>query len=173
MRRGRLAVIRRFLGAASPALVALALTLLAASACSAALHAPWSAKRPNLLPSHETSVDGHPLRSGARRTPRALPFSPGEIVVIANEGALEVSPGGALLSRDTHLVGLLSRLGLERATRLGPTPRMGGVGRPGIWTVTSSRPGFDPVGAARALQATGAFRAVSPNYRFGLLSTIP
>src|SRR6266850_2109861 len=50
---------------------------------------------------------------------------------------------------------------------------MRGVGRPGIWTVTSSRPGFDPVGAARALQATGAFRAVSPNYRFGLLSTIP
>jgi len=43
----------------------------------------------------------------------------------------------------------------------------------GAWLFTSERAGFDPVEASRALQATGAVRAASPNYRFALLSTIP
>jgi subtilisin family serine protease len=32
---------------------------------------------------------------------------------------------------------------------------------------------FDPIGAARTLQATGAVRAACPNYRFGLFFTQP
>ena len=37
-----------------------------------------------------------------------------------------------------------------------------------VWTLSSDKPGFDPVEASRALRATGAVLAASPNYRFGL-----
>ena len=104
---------------------------------------------------------------------RSLSFAPGEVVVIADEGVLGATAGGAPLSHDGRAAAVLASLGLERARGLGPTPRQGAARRERIWLLTSSRPGFDPVGAARTLQASGVFRAACPNYRFDLLITQP
>ncbi|HEX7077531.1 MAG TPA: S8 family serine peptidase [Candidatus Eisenbacteria bacterium] len=107
------------------------------------------------------------------RTPASLSFAPGRIVVIADDGALDVAPGGAAFSRDARVSAALGRRGLDRARRLGPIPRPGAARRERIWELTSSRPGFDPVAASRDLEATGAVRAASPDYRFGLFATTP
>ena len=112
-------------------------------------------------------------RRAPHRTPKALPFAPGQVVVIADEGVLGTAAGGAPFSRDAGVARVLASLGLERARSVGPTPRARAARRERAWVLTSSRPGFDPVAAARALQATGAFRAASPNYRFSLLATLP
>ena len=127
----------------------------------------------------------HPSRSGAapreprpiaehvRRTPRALSFAPGEVVAIANQGVLEAGIEDAPLARDARLAGLLASLGVERAHAVGPIAGSRTERRERIWLLASGRPGFDPIGVANALRATGAFRAVSPNYRFGLFNTTP
>jgi subtilisin family serine protease len=94
-------------------------------------------------------------------------------VVIAEEGILDAAPGGAPLSRDARMTGALASLGLERASGVGPTRSTTSSRRERVWLLTSRRPGFDPVAASRALEATGAVLAASPNYRFGLLSTLP
>jgi subtilisin family serine protease len=108
------------------------------------------------------------------RTPKALPFVSGEVVVVADRDALDAAPGGAPFSRDARVTSALARLGLGHARGVGPTTRREiAARRERIWVLTSLRPGFDPVSAARALQATGAFRAASPNYRFGLFITQP
>jgi subtilisin family serine protease len=107
------------------------------------------------------------------RTPRSLPFQAGEIVVIADKAVLDAAPGGAPLSRDPRLAGVLSALGLERARAVGPTLRPGASRTDRVWVFGSARPGFDPVLAARALRETGALRAASPNYRFSLFATHP
>ncbi len=144
-----------------PGLIVLAAVLLAAAPSHAAFR---GGSRPAATP---------PL------TPHVLRFAPGEVVVIANEGVLDAAPDGAPLSRDVRVASVLSKLGLERARRLDPTPgarvSRGGVApRPErIWILTSSRPSFDPVEAARALEATGAVRAASPNYSFNVFSTLP
>ena len=93
--------------------------------------------------------------------------------MIADPGVLEVAPGGAPLARGTRAMGILAGLGLNQARGVGPAPQPGSAPRERIWLLRSSRPDFDPVAAARALQGTGLFRAVSPNYRFGLFATIP
>ncbi|HET9950285.1 MAG TPA: S8 family serine peptidase [Candidatus Eisenbacteria bacterium] len=111
--------------------------------------------------------------AAAARTPRALPFPRGEVVVIADEGALDAAPGGAPTSRNARLAAALADLGLEAARPVGPERRSGSARRERIWVLTSGRPGFDPVGAARALQATGAIRSACPDYRFALLYTQP
>lgn len=108
-----------------------------------------------------------------RRTPKALPFAPDEVVVVADEGALHVAPDGAPLSRDAQVAGILASLGVERARGVGPTPPAGVARRERVWVLTSTQTGFDPARAARALQSTGAFRAVCPNYSFGLFATLP
>jgi subtilisin family serine protease len=114
-----------------------------------------------------------PAEAGPARTPRSLSFAPGEIVVLAERSAMEDGVPGTAVSADAHLSAALGRLGLSRAKRLGPVPR-GDSGR-GMraWLLRSDRPDFDPVTASRALRATGAVRAASPNYRFGLFSTTP
>ena len=108
------------------------------------------------------------------RTPRSLSFAPHEVVVIANDRSLEVVPGGAPRAPDARLESVLRRNGLDRARGVGPVARPGAA-RFGerIWLLSSERPGFDPVEAARALQATGAVRAACPNYRFSLFTTTP
>jgi subtilisin family serine protease len=116
---------------------------------------------------------GHPRRADPIRTQRALRAVPGEVVVIADPGVMEAAPGGALLARGTRAMSILAGLGLNQARGVGPTPQPGSAPRERIWLLRSSRPDFDPVAAARALQGTGLFRAVSPNYRFGLFATIP
>ena len=114
-----------------------------------------------------------PHRAEPRHTPKSLPFASGEVVVIADEGVLDATRGGVLLARHSGAAAVLASLGLERGRPVGPTPRMGATSRERAWMLRSSRPGFDPVSAARALQATGQFRAASPNYRFSLFSTVP
>ena len=111
--------------------------------------------------------------AAATRTPPTLSYRPGEVVVIADEGVLGVSQGGAPLSRDSRVSGALASLGFERASRIGPAKRPGSARRERVWLLESSRPGFDPVGAARALRETGAVRAACANYRFGLFATTP
>jgi subtilisin family serine protease len=111
-----------------------------------------------------------------RRTPKTLPFTPGEIVVIADAEALGSSFSGAPLARDARVTRVLSQHGLDRARvagrRSSPSELSAGDGER-AWVLSSARPGFDPVAAARALTATGAVRSASPNYRFGLFITQP
>jgi len=141
-------VIGRFLGSPHLAIAVIAVTLLAAQRSSAASREP-------------------------RPTPRTLTFAPGEVVVISDRGAIDAAHGTAPVSRDARATNLFRALGLERARRIGPTHRLSAARREEVWLFTSTRPGFDPVEAARALKATGAFLAVSPNYKFGLLYTVP
>ena len=113
-----------------------------------------------------------PHRSSPRITPQRLPYSATEIVAIADDGILS-GEHGAPRSRNLRVARELLNYGLDRARPAGPSPRHGGARSERAWVLTSSQPGFDPVAASRALQATGAFRAVSPNYRFGLFITQP
>jgi subtilisin family serine protease len=117
--------------------------------------------------------DAGAMQSGPRRTPRAMSFAPHQIVVLAEEATLAATAAGAPRAPDRGLSGALTAHGLDRAVRLGPARRPGAAPRMLAWLLSSDRPGFDPVEAARALMATGAVRAASPNYRFGLLSTVP
>ncbi len=115
----------------------------------------------------------HPHRAEPRRTPKSLPFVPGEVVVVADDGVLGAAPGGALLAHNARALGVLASLGLVEARGVGPQPLVGAERRESIWVLRSNQPHFDPVAAALTLQATGSFRAVSPNYRFGLFATLP
>ncbi|HLQ67713.1 MAG TPA: S8 family serine peptidase [Candidatus Limnocylindrales bacterium] len=116
-----------------------------------------------------------PVPHGAppRRTPKTLSFAPREVVVIADAEALDAAADGSPLTRNLRAAGVLASLGLDRARAVGPVRRPNGSRRERTWVLTCDRTGFDPPEAARALQATGAFRAVSPNYRFGLFITQP
>jgi subtilisin family serine protease len=91
---------------------------------------------------------------------------PGEIVVISEDASLEVS-GGVPRSRHANVAAVLREHGLvqARAHDREPTVR---PRRARVWVLSSERSGFDPVAASRALRATGAVVAASPNYRFGL-----
>ncbi len=102
---------------------------------------------------------------------KPLPYSATEIAIIADDDALNAERG-APRSADLRAARALARYGLDRARPAGPSPRQG-VRTERTWVLTSSQPGFDPVAASRELQATGAFRAVSPNYRFSLFITQP
>jgi len=108
-----------------------------------------------------------------RRTPRDLSFAARQVVVIAEESALGATSSGAPRAPDARLSGALAAWGLHGAARLGPERRPGAAPRARAWLLTSDRPDFDPIAASRALQATGAVRAASPNYRFGLSTTTP
>src|SRR5512145_2627093 len=111
--------------------------------------------------------------AGPPRTLPTLPFAPGSVVVIADQGVIDTAPGGEPLSRDARVTRALATHGLARAMVVGPAPRAGSQRRERVWLLTSARPDFDPVDAARALQATGAVRAACPNYRFSLFATLP
>jgi subtilisin family serine protease len=158
--REEIAVTGRASGLIVPATITLILTLSAIPAASLAASrvvAPSAAHRAKAAP---------------RRTPEALRFSPREVVVIADEGALD-APGGIPLARDPRANGVIASLGLSRANAVAPRGAASAPSRGRAWLLTSEQPGFDPGAASRALQATGAFRAVSPNYRFGLFYTAP
>ncbi len=148
----------------------LALTL--ALYVAAAVHPPEATPAPRSAPARSTLPKSEP-----RRTPQALHFTPGEVVVVADPEALGAI-SGAPQARDTRLMSALSRYGLNRARGAGAVPSSLGAGavaggRARAWVLSSSRPGFDPVVAARELAATGAVRSASPNYRFGLFITQP
>jgi subtilisin family serine protease len=111
--------------------------------------------------------------SRPRRTPASLRYARGQIVVIADAAVLGTGANGEPRSPNAHLTGVLARLGLSRAHAADPTPRGPDARRQRIWVLESSRPDFDPVSAARALEATGAVRAACPNYSFSVFSTTP
>jgi subtilisin family serine protease len=115
----------------------------------------------------------HPPHAVARRTPARLHYAPGQVVVISDEGVLDAAPGGAPISPNARIAAVLGKFGLNWARREGATPHLPVGSRAKVWLLRSSRPDFDPVEAAHALEATGAVRAASPNYRFGLLTTLP
>jgi subtilisin family serine protease len=112
-------------------------------------------------------------RATPRPTPPALSYAAGEVVVIAAPSVLEAAPGGALVVLDGRLRDALAAHGLHGARRVDAAGVRAVPGRDGAWVLASDRPGFDPVAASRAIQATGAVRAASPNYRFGLFATLP
>jgi subtilisin family serine protease len=129
-----------------------------------------------------------PSPAAALRSPQALRFARGEVVVIAGEGVIEAAPGGAPRALGAGLGSVLSRFGLDRARRADPEPRStaaDGALPPGtgmvpreprtarVWLLSSTRPDFDPPTAAAALRATGAVRAAIPNYRIPLFITTP
>jgi len=109
-----------------------------------------------------------------RLTPRALPFAAGRVLVAVNgDEPLRALPDGGLSAADTRVAETLARLGIERGRPLGPTRRVGAGQGLHFYALDGGGPGFDPLAAAEALRATGAFRAVSPDYRFALLETTP
>lgn len=108
-----------------------------------------------------------------RKTPRSLSFVPGRVLVAVDPAhTLRVSPGG-VRSDDAGVAGALATLGLEMGRRLGPTSAKRAPRSIEFYALESARPDFDPVAAAATLRATGAFRAVSPDYRLALFNTIP
>jgi hypothetical protein len=155
------------------AFAVLAVALLAASTSGAATSANRSVSRSIPITPPEAWPGGRPSSLEPRRTPRALSFTPGEVVVISERGILDAPHGAAPLSRDARMTGLFQSLGLDRARRIGPVPKPGKTRREEVWVLDSNRPGFDPVAASRALQAQGGILAASPNYKFSVLSTIP
>ena len=114
-----------------------------------------------------------PPKIQARRTSQSLHYAPGQLVVISEEGLLDATFEGSLISRDREVTAIFARLGLQHARSIGPSSRAGAKARPRSWLLQSDRGDFDPIQATRELTATGKFRAVSPNYRFGLFATIP
>jgi len=112
-------------------------------------------------------------KAAPRTTPRVLSFVPGELVAIANDGVLDSGPGNAPRAHSSRLASTLASFGIERARAIDPIAPSNGARGQRIWRLTTTRAGFDPVGAARALAATGEFAAVSPNYRLGVFSTTP
>jgi len=98
---------------------------------------------------------------------------PGEVVLIAEPGVLDVGSGAAPLARSGRAAGVLLAFGLDRARQVGPLSHRGSPRRERIYVLQSHQPGFDPVAAAQALRETGLFLAASPNYRFSVFATIP
>ena len=97
---------------------------------------------------------------------------PGEVLVaVADPGALTLQSGGRVSSGRGAVRAALERHGLDRYQAIGARPER----RPGVrfMRLTSARPGFDPVAAARELSASGAFVAVAPNLVLDLYATTP
>ena len=107
-------------------------------------------------------------------TPARLDFVPGELLLVTEEeeSAPRSSSGQLLEPRDPRVASILAQHGLDRGSLVAHA-RKAGAGRARILRLSSSRPDFDPLLAAAELRATGAFRAVCPNYRIPLLVTLP
>ncbi len=109
-----------------------------------------------------------------RTTPASLTFVPGRVLVAADRAhALRAAPGDALTSDDPRVSGALASLGLDVGRRLGPRSLARSPRTIDFYLLESRSADFDPLAAATTLRATGAFRAVSPDYRLALLTTIP
>ncbi len=103
-------------------------------------------------------------------SPTPMRFTPGEVLAVVDPAALE-GDGRVTAYRVVAPAALatLARFGLDRVERVGMS-RAEGV--PRVLRLRSSRADFDPVEATRALAASGAFRAVCPDYRLRL-SVVP
>ncbi|MBI5710494.1 MAG: S8 family serine peptidase [Candidatus Eisenbacteria bacterium] len=101
-------------------------------------------------------------------TPHTMPCAAGELLFVVDADRATAAAPFALV--EARAQELLARFGLERLEPVGPARGASGVR---VLKARSARPGFDPIAAGRALQATGAFRAVCPNYRLSLFNTLP
>lgn len=113
------------------------------------------------------------LHSAPRPTPRALPFTPGDVVVIARAGTLDADADGRPLASRDPLARALAAHGIDRARRVDPTPVAGSTRAERAWVLSSRAPGFDPIAASAALRRSGEVLAAIPNYRIGLFFTQP
>ena len=112
-----------------------------------------------------------PPSAAPPRTPAHLDVVPG-VVLVAERGdaPLALGPGGRLSARDPGVAAVLTRHGLEAGATIGVRPASS------AWRFLKLRSplgGFDPRAAADDLRATGAFGAVSPDYRLRPLATLP
>ena len=107
-------------------------------------------------------------------TPRSLAFTPGVLLVATDDPqGIGVAPDGRARAASARVADVFARLGLEGARRLGPMRAAADDGGTRFLALRSTRADFDPLAAAAALRATGAFRAVSPDYRLSLFATLP
>ena len=104
-------------------------------------------------------------------TQRPAPCTPGVLLVATDESAVSVGPAGRLQARDARAAAVLAELGIASARPLAFLPGAPAVARTRFLELRSTRPDFDPQRAAEALRATGAFRAVCPDYRLSLMVT--
>ena len=96
---------------------------------------------------------------------------PGEVLVIQRrEPMLSIGPTDVPVSDHAALRDLLARHGLSKAYSIGPRS---GSDTPPLVRLVSTRPDFDPLRAARDLEASGLFVAAAPNLELELLSTLP
>ena len=114
-----------------------------------------------------------PRPLAVRATPRALRYTPNEVVVIAKNEVLETGAGARPKSARAALARALTAQGLDRSRRVDRDPPIGAARSERVWVLSSREPGFDPVAASEALRRTGEVLAASPNYRFGLFFTEP
>src|SRR3989442_7768650 len=147
--------------------LALALTLPAQAATPA-----WAAM-PVAGPAARARSAARPalpaVRPAPPRTARSE-FSPGELLVaLGDPPALRIGSGARPEAAGAALATTLDRFGLDRVTMVVRTR----AGPPRFLKLTSRRADFDPLEAARALRATGRFRAVCPNYRLHPFATLP
>jgi subtilisin family serine protease len=130
-------------------------------------------KRLLLLASSLLAIAAAGAAAAPLRTPHAMRYAAGEVLVLVpDDAALDLDAGGGLVARDARLAPTLARLGLAHAERLGPAAR-GSSARLRLLRLTSARTDFDPVAAARELMASGAVRAACPDYAIPLNATTP
>ena len=112
------------------------------------------------------------VRPAPPRT-RSAYYAANELLVALGEAkALQIGAGARPEASEPALAATLERFGFDRAAAVGRSPR-GGERSARFLKLSSRRADFDPLEAARALRATGRFRAVCPNYRLQLFATLP
>jgi len=94
----------------------------------------------------------------------------GELLVIGRGGTLTTAADGGVHAKEARLATILSRHGLGRGHSLG---NVRGNASSDWFELTSSRPDFDPVAAARELNASGTVVAAAANLLLSLYPTIP
>ncbi len=122
----------------------------------------------------------HPLRVALVAVLALLPQStfarpgdvrPGEVLVIQRpERVISTDPADLVSSDHAVLRSLLARHGLSKAYSIGP--RFDSDSPP-LLRLVSTRPDFDPLQAARDLEASGLLVAAAPNVELELFSTMP
>jgi subtilisin family serine protease len=96
---------------------------------------------------------------------------PGEVLVIQRpERVISAGPTDLVSTDNAAVRTLLARHGLAKAYSIGPRF---GSDTPPFLRLVSTRPDFDPLQAARDLQASGLLVAAAPNIELELFNTVP
>ncbi len=107
------------------------------------------------------------LAFGARATvAEPSRFVKGELLAVPAARAA-IDRGAVRL--DARAAAPLAAAGIDRVATVGRGAKSAGL----VVKLASDRPDFDPNAAAEALRASGLFRAVMPNYRMRLFTTVP